>query len=89
MERAAREIAIRTPGNPSWEDCVPTLQAVIAAMREPTAAMVASGLKQVRDLDWPDDVKEAWQAMIDALLAEFLPQVTQRPSALGQGVAAL
>lgn len=53
---------------PDWQRFVPVAREVIKAMREPSDAMVSSGLP-VADMDsgHPEDI---WRAMIDAALEE-------------------
>lgn len=74
VERVARALyAVNTGGAASWEDEAPEFQqwvceqarAAIAAMREPTEAMVEEGASEIRAAGGPEFV---WRAMIDAAL---------------------
>jgi hypothetical protein len=45
-------------------------RAVIAAMREPTGAMVEAGWPHTADPCWEHNVADTWRAMIDAALRD-------------------
>jgi len=85
IERAAKAIAIEQFGdleNGAWTfdpiaEAVPLARAVIAALREPTEAMVLAG-KSSNFLEWSlepgegiDEIKieKAWRSMIDSILS--------------------
>lgn len=93
LERLARAIcvddnrdpdAIHPPGLgvPQWQHHVRAARAVVAALREPSKAMLAAGIEAAEECeDWTTDtdathrvdtpsdaVLPTWQAMIDAIL---------------------
>lgn len=43
-------------------------RAAIEAMREPSDQMAEAGFQHTGDPCWPENVKEAWRAMIDEAL---------------------
>lgn len=45
-------------------------RAAIEALREPSDAMAEAGFQETGDPCWPENVKRAWRAMIDAALSE-------------------
>lgn len=84
IERVARAIAMRNEGwTKNAKDYITHARAAIDAMREPTGAMVAAGIK--REVGWeygkrgcPDDGPHVsshatYTAMIDAALLEQQP----------------
>ena len=72
IERVARALCrheglpenTRLDGRPMWADFVPEARAAIAAMREPTKAMIAAGLRY----DILSGADRMWPDMIDAAL---------------------
>lgn len=80
IERAARalcELEGNPPGatmdgKPLWQDYVPEVRAVLAAIREPSEHAVEGGSTRFRGigLQTREAVTQAWGTMIDALLAE-------------------
>jgi hypothetical protein len=77
VEKVAR--AISETRDLCWDQYSPELKATykamaraaIAAMREPSEAMVeAAGCAPVKSYAWQDGVKASWEAMLDAALAE-------------------
>ena len=59
-------------GKPLWQDYLPEVRAVIAAIREPTPEMVVAGDEVVRNSIRFDKQGLGWQAMIDEILGEKL-----------------
>jgi hypothetical protein len=57
---------------PSFEEtgCVWLARAAIAAMREPSKAMLSTGWQHTAHPCWEADVADTWRAMIDAALAD-------------------
>ena len=53
-------------------------RAAIAAMREPTDAMAEEGFQHTGDPCWPENVKQAWRAMIDTALADHYDRTDGR-----------
>lgn len=87
VERAAWALALRqgeqleragatnmTPdvyADRNWRDQIPTVRAVMTAIRDPEALMLTAGTIAPRDGQLPmGGAKKIWQAMIDAALAE-------------------
>lgn len=75
IERAARAYSLHLEfdpdvivhGGPRWEHYVPTVRAVLSAIREPSVAMKGAAM----DAGFgPDVATRAYQAMIDAALIE-------------------
>jgi len=67
IERAAR--ALWEMGDAGvWEDWIPEVRAVLAAIREPSEAMIAAGEQAPCHDDKGDESTPVWQAMIDAAL---------------------
>lgn len=88
IERAARalcELDGNPPGatmngKPLWQDYVPEVRAVLAAVRDPNEAMLDKGVDggpfNQPSGDSPDYtamVTDTWRAMIDELLGEAKP----------------
>jgi hypothetical protein len=75
IERAARSIweGFGRP-KPGWERFIPTVQALLQAIREPTEAMIEAGKHEERMHNGEHygnpPVSEMWTAMIDKALAE-------------------
>ena len=72
VEKVARAMAERNndydeEGRLQWPAYVDDARAAIAAMREPTDAMVDAGWQTSDDVVWMA-LKEAWPAMVDAAL---------------------
>jgi hypothetical protein len=75
VERMACVLAAEMAQSSNWEDFVGQAEAAIAAMREPTEAMIKAG--QIGE----GDSRRVWTRMIDAALdedAELTPP-TARP----------
>lgn len=75
IERVARAICAATsPGEPcenQCQACTRDARAAIAAMREPTRAMLRSGFTRRPEFDLGDDTfKRVWQGMVDGALNE-------------------
>jgi hypothetical protein len=70
VERVARGIAESfSRADPLWENWLPQARAAIAAMREPTAAMVDLGRGIGPDAPYGlAETRERWHAMIDECL---------------------
>ena len=77
LERAARalcEMAGNPPGatmdgKPLWQDYLPEVRAVLAAVRQPNDAMIDAG----NDASIPGElwgVEDVWQGMLDAVLED-------------------
>lgn len=56
--------------NEYWRNHVDDARAAITALREPTDDMAEEGFQETGDPCWPENVKKAWRAMIDAALSE-------------------
>lgn len=56
---------------PAWVTQLPKARAAIAAMREPTQEMINIGVSTINFLR-PEDLKLAWQTMLDVALQERL-----------------
>lgn len=83
-ERAARALCAldgnpenaAMDGKPLWQDYLPEVRAVIAALRDPSQAMIeaangaAPGHVDMHDFIVEDMAAPVWSAMIDALLGE-------------------
>ena len=75
LERAARALCsldgnpenATMEGKPLWQDYLPEARAVVEAIREPSAAMLAADPTGPSGSFFPEDV---WRAMINALLDE-------------------
>lgn len=75
LERAARALCeldghppgATMDGKPLWQDYLPEVRAVLAAVREPSEAMVNATPADRNRPIYPEDI---WQAMIDAIMAE-------------------
>lgn len=78
IERAARALCsldgqpenIKMDGKPMWQDYLPEVRAALQAIREPSDAMHAAVADEARRVSQPISTQHAWEAMIDAALAE-------------------
>ncbi len=64
VERVARAIQEGIPLEPTWEDCLGLARDAIAAMREPTEAMILRGEEDQYRVEY------IWRYMIDESLKE-------------------
>lgn len=78
IERAARALC-SLDGNPEnatmdgkslWQDYLPEVRAVLAAIREPSEAALRAGEEIIDEYSPGTPVDLAWKAMIDAVLAD-------------------
>lgn len=55
-----------------WQRCIPSARAAMEEMREPTADMIESGLREgnLKGTLWDLQLRAAYQAMIDAALGK-------------------
>lgn len=84
LERAARALRkldehpedAKMDGKPLWQDYLPEVRTVLAAIRDPSAAMIDLYEGPVGEAGWRMDerkavfVKSTWNGLIDAALAE-------------------
>lgn len=73
LERAARAAALADgvlPECDSWVDYFPIARAVLMAVREPSVDMSDAIMQNFADPCWPEDAKQGFAAMIDAILTD-------------------
>jgi hypothetical protein len=69
VERVARAIAYSETADPEmWSAFVEVARAAIAAMREPTEAMLQAASNAPREPFAPTEPRDTWQAIIDEAL---------------------
>lgn len=82
IERATRALCVGLPDEDGYQDAccgkcgrwVEKAREVLEAIREPSDAMVDAGLPQVQAIEVEEpDIRDVWQAMIDAALEETAP----------------
>lgn len=74
IERVARALAHNLGGD-DWRSFEPAARAAVAAMREPTPAMLDAALPELPDYGYlPDD----WRAMIDHIASERVSPANHR-----------